>query len=396
MSNEPNVLEVDFGENGAKLTLNGPEEVQAWLQSESAKWQWLSQPQDLRVQTEEIRSAIEARSQAVQTRITQWQRATDPSARARTRADLENQLKHPVETRQLLLSTSPEGRFVLELVETRSPVIAAGALLAFLEKKERESKMRMPLIEGAIEASLFRKDLEHSGAVNQQILAELSAKYDGGITEQKRRLGEIESANTALNGEFRTRLEDHAASLAQLRRDREAEFQAAFAKHEQKLQELEDVYNKKLALQQPVSYWKDKAAEHSKRAMSLESRCKWIGFLLCIVLAAICWRTLGTLDAGENPKHWQVGVVLLAAFAAIWIMRILVRLYFSHVHLHSDACERQTMILTYLAIAREGSQFEPKDKSIILERLFRPATDGVVRDDATPPTLLEYFSRSKG
>ena len=51
------------------------------------------------------------------------------------------------------------------------------------------------------------------------------------------------------------------------------------------------------------------------------------------------------------------------------------------------------MLQTYLSIIREGSVFAPEDKKLILERLFHPATDGLVKDDAAPPSPLEILSR---
>jgi len=51
------------------------------------------------------------------------------------------------------------------------------------------------------------------------------------------------------------------------------------------------------------------------------------------------------------------------------------------------------MILTYLAMSREGAQFGPEDKKLIIQHIFRAASDGLVKDDAAPPTLFELLSR---
>lgn len=53
------------------------------------------------------------------------------------------------------------------------------------------------------------------------------------------------------------------------------------------------------------------------------------------------------------------------------------------------------MILTYLALSREGADVGPEDKKLILQHLFRTASDGLVKDDATPPGLWEILTRSK-
>lgn len=68
---------------------------------------------------------------------------------------------------------------------------------------------------------------------------------------------------------------------------------------------------------------------------------------------------------------------------AFWATRILVRLYMSEHHLAIDADERATMALTYLALMERGA-VEEKDRALILAPLFRPSSDGIVKDDAAP------------
>jgi len=44
-------------------------------------------------------------------------------------------------------------------------------------------------------------------------------------------------------------------------------------------------------------------------------------------------------------------------------------------------------------MAREGSAFEPEDKTLIVQHLFRSASDGLVKDDAAPPSLWSIFQK---
>ena len=77
-------------------------------------------------------------------------------------------------------------------------------------------------------------------------------------------------------------------------------------------------------------------------------------------------------------------------------IRLLVRIFLSHLHLENDAAERVTMVKTYLALLRDGSL--PKDNSIntVLAALFRPTGDGIVKDEGLPPTAMEWITKLGG
>ena len=56
---------------------------------------------------------------------------------------------------------------------------------------------------------------------------------------------------------------------------------------------------------------------------------------------------------------------------------------------------RRTVILTYLALSREGKEIAPEDRKLILQHIFRSASDGLVKDDAAPPSIFEFLTRGK-
>ena len=118
-----------------------------------------------------------------------------------------------------------------------------------------------------------------------------------------------------------------------------------------------------------------------------------MGVVILIAFGWLAYEIFLNVPPNEKPQVWQVGVFSVAAFFGIWLERILVRLFVSNIHLATDAEERVTMLQTYLSIIREGSEFAPEDKKLILERLFHPAADGLVKDDGAPPSPLEMLSR---
>lgn len=97
----------------------------------------------------------------------------------------------------------------------------------------------------------------------------------------------------------------------------------------------------------------------------------------------------------QNPKseYLRIGIVIMIATFVVWFVRILVRILLSHLHLGTDANERVTMIQTYLALLREGNSLQENEKQLILAALFRPSTDGIVKDDGAPPSIPEAISR---
>ena len=72
---------------------------------------------------------------------------------------------------------------------------------------------------------------------------------------------------------------------------------------------------------------------------------------------------------------------------AFWAGRVILRIYLSARHLTTDAEERRTMITTFLALTKKGSVSED-DRKFILAALFRPGTDGIVKEESAPDTMF--------
>lgn len=104
--------------------------------------------------------------------------------------------------------------------------------------------------------------------------------------------------------------------------------------------------------------------------------------LLLVTLVAYLTKTILGLEM-SNLGYILIPTVFLSGTAAVWITRILTRLYLSEHHLAIDAEFRSTMAETFLALIEEGA-IENKQMEQVLAALFRPASDGLVKDDAAP------------
>lgn len=163
------------------------------------------------------------------------------------------------------------------------------------------------------------------------------------------------------------------------------------------LHTTEVAYAEKLGLEAPVTYWKRKSRLHkAKEAQHLRMLRFYFGGAAVAILFVFYQAAtkLHGLIMVPTPVLVVVGAGL-AFFAALvlWVARILTRLYLSEHHLRTDADERATMANAYLALIHKGS-LEPTDRAIILQALFRPSADGVVKDDG-PPDLNAIVALSK-
>ena len=86
-----------------------------------------------------------------------------------------------------------------------------------------------------------------------------------------------------------------------------------------------------------------------------------------------------------NPQVslFLAGGALTVTTFAVWIGRLITRIYLSEKHLRMDAEERAIMTQTYLALSNDDTTTD-NDRAIILASLFRPTEDGIVKDDAAP------------
>jgi hypothetical protein len=89
----------------------------------------------------------------------------------------------------------------------------------------------------------------------------------------------------------------------------------------------------------------------------------------------------------------RVAIIGLVSVLGVWAVRLLVRLFLSNSHLATDADERVTLVKTYLALMEADKLPFDDDKKLILEALFRPASDGMVKEETLPHPMLEMFMK---
>lgn len=386
-------LALDLGEKGGRLEFSQPSEVQQWFADELVKWQWMNPIPQVVNALQTFRVTQNDANQYIQ----RWSQSLSKSEDVTPHL---NSLKQFIETRvvqqPLWLSSSPIGSYILQLAQDslRGPLVAAGAYLSLGGSFTPASNPLHPkFLEGAIVGFLYKNEIDWTATTHREALEKLKHQYTGNIADQKRKFNEIEQANDSLNSQFNQTLLEKDKLLDELHVNQGEEFKKLIETHEANLKAIEKAYDQKLALWKPVEYWEARGRSHHAKSKNFAIASGAIGVVILLALGWLAYEIFLNVPPNEKPQAWQVGVFSVAAFFGIWLERILVRLFVSNIHLATDAEERVTMLQTYLSIIREGSEFAPEDKKLILERLFHPAADGLVKDDGAPPSPLEILTR---
>lgn len=238
----------------------------------------------------------------------------------------------------------------------------------------------------------------------QQLLAKAKAERDQDAVDSARaftsRQADFEQWRSELTDEAKSLLEKSAFASASLN----AKQQEDHAHGLGRLQALEATYNAKLALEAPTEYWNKKRDRHKKFALLWGVVCMLFAvaaisvFLVEFNAIGEALKSVGQADTTQIDQriaHYIfIGVKgLVFAVIIFWIARLLVRMYLSELHLGMDAYERRTMVLTYLALSKDG-KVSDAERMLVLQPIFRPTADGIVKDDASSdPTLTALIAR---
>ncbi|MGY3947783.1 hypothetical protein BJP24_07730 [Aeromonas allosaccharophila] len=327
-------------------------------------------------------------------------------------------------TTSYIMSTSSKGRFICSIQEKE---IAAECLLAFVLGVDKRTQ-------GIINAIFYKKGFKRELASEQEKINETirdlkkkSKEYDLNIEEllnnlnnelrigqqavieltsacnslriesdkQKKAVLDIEEIKNNLDGALKLELESkirHASqgyddSIKVLREALEAEKLAS----KQRFDSFVDAYKNKMKLKAPVQYWSENVRHHKKSAFRFGMASIFLSLIIFLPIAYVAWQIL----ASEQIIWGKVGVVAFTTSLAIWLIRILVRMYLSHNHMQMNSQERVVMTQAYLALISEGGASSNEERNLVLQAIFRPVSTGIITDDASPHSLVEFINKIK-
>ena len=306
---------------------------------------------------------------------------------------------------KLILSTSGRGKYLQSLLlKSKSDAYVALASLLNVEVNNL-SQLSFNNYEALIDAWAYKNGIKYHNTqrdVLEHLIAEMQTKI---------------SAIDALKNETELKIDTYISKVELDEIEREAAHQELISDQSGNLHQfiedsritlknIEDAYDKKMALQASISYWENRELDHKNKS----KKYMWIGIVFGLVSILIVYKLFDVMIGLEalkssvnipesmpsvnSPRFKLSGMPILAfsvlIFAIsilVWIERILIRLLLSQLHLETDAGERVVMIKTYIAMLREGQTTKDDDRRVIIASLFRPNTTGIINDDALPFNL---------
>ncbi|MCC6513845.1 MAG: hypothetical protein IT187_07510 [Geothrix sp.] len=362
------------------------QDLQRWIEGEIAVWSWLDGPSN---SDGNLARALDEGQKTLQNSVLRMvhQFSQNPGLHGNMRSLLESQFS----TGRILLSTSPEAKFILSLRD-QDPIAAAWAVAFLTRGTLNLNSASGSAMDGIISAWAYRNGLKKTAtaekaaleAVFKESQTALAALKESSLSAKNEADGLAEAFRQAQEA-FQEKHSDtiQAAADALMKR---------FSEAEERLKSVETTYDSKMALQAPVTYWTSKKHKHFKNIWKVGSAVVLLtGFGGWGIVAFV--REL--LPKLEKPEPWKLGLVLVSLTMLIWFVRVLMKVVLSQVHLFTDAEEREVLATTYLSLLRSNEALKDEDRTLILQILFRPVATGIV-DDGGPATPTELVGRVIG
>lgn len=396
----PALFTLDLGANGGIFSPQTAEEALAWVEREMNFWSWTQN-----VSAGNHKSIFESAchplhyAQAQAREAVQYQTQSNESAVRERIAQVQRQVQEAFLNRKLPHSTTALGQRVAGLKV--DPLAAIAYLLPFLPSMSgqdhqfdaRDVSSWRGFVMGLIDRFSIVSDVEPKIQAERTALEELHARAE-------QLLGKKQAAVDQLHRDFASTTEEigeaktaHQADFDELIFASNAAHEAALEKHSAEMENLRKTFRESMTLRGPVEYWAAKAVRHELKASSL---MRWVFGLMAglgAILGGVAIWVFWTLTDGK-PDSWKVAVLVLVGVLGVWAIRLVVRMFLSHTHLAADAEERVTMVKTYLALLEGEKMPADEDRKLVLAPLFRPASDGMVKDEGMPHPMLELFTRA--
>ncbi|WP_353189888.1 DUF6161 domain-containing protein [Pandoraea pnomenusa] len=225
---------------------------------------------------------------------------------------------------------------------------------------------------------------------------EMKAGFSRVIAEKAEAMNSLHREYEQLRDDCRTTAQGNANQFSRALEKIKELHAAALEGHSSTMQNLQEVFREKMTLRAPVDYWEDRRSHHQKRTKVLGGWTFGSMAILALMLGGVAWWVMGNLTADGKPELWRASVLVLVAVIGVWATRLIVRIFLSHSHLETDAAERVVMVKTYLALLESDKDLSPEDRKLVLAPLFRPASDGIVKDEGLPHPALDALTKLSG
>lgn len=303
---------------------------------------------------------------------------------------------------QLPTSTSPDGQLLKNLKEQLSDLGFSVAVQFVMRRGVVDglSLSHPDHLMAVVAVTSFRLGLSGEGVrAHEAAFNTLTASFGDAAASEVNKHREITATLDRTGNELLTKFgNDRVASeqraleaLESHKKDHESAVASFKA--------VETAFKEQLQLAAPTVYWTSKRERHRLLAAILGAWCAIFGIIAAITISSGLNSEFERAVLLDPATNW-VPYVLLGArglFVSViifWAGRIFVRMFLSQLHLAMDAHERSTMVMTYLALTQEG-KITPEERPLVLQPLFRPSSDGIVKDDgSSDPVVSAIVARA--
>lgn len=373
------------------------------LQQEIESWSWL----------EGIDHGLDGYEQLNQIGLKlnkELQKASPSDSKLQT---FEEKIEELSQERKIFLSQSVTGRFI-NSIEDKAVAVSClrtllnqqdsdieGIVTAILYKKGLRKKL-LPekqqfldlMSEIRIQAKKQQESLESESIAlekrareSEQLVISLDDRVKKAIQEAEENKDTfVDRVETDLQETINLNSKRYESQIEELNTKLESEKQKA----KEKISNFVESYKSEIQLKAPVSYWEDNKKFHRKRAKYFGIASLIIAPFIFALITWVGWEVLST----DSIVWGKIGVIVFATSLAVWLIRILVRMYLSHNHLELSSQERIIMTKSYLALLSEGGASSPEERQLVLQSIFKPSATGIISDDAAPPSVIELINRT--
>lgn len=398
------LFSLDLSENGGLFAPSTLEQARAWIQQEQSFWSWI-QGRSYGNHDQGIKQALEQLNQALShiQQASQYKDSNPQQYQSQLNGTLDR-VKDVFVQRKLPHSSSTLAKRIEAYRKETNDNTCSFLAAVFVPPQQGHHYQPQDLDSwrGLIEGLIDRYNLGNAPVKSRKQAAEQSFEQLRGKAETL--LGEKTLAYDELHRNYDSVAKDIAISADSqvthfntAQEKREADFQELVDEHKDEMEKLRKTFREEIALRAPADYWETKRKGHVLMSRILGGLTFVSIAGAAISLSLFIHDLLGKTPQGTTPESWKVAMLVLIGLFTVWGVRLLVRMFLSHLHLSTDAAERVVMVRTYLSLLEGDRLSGDEDRQLILQSLFRPASDGIVKDEGLPPSVFEFLTRqSKG
>lgn len=395
---------LDLGENGGQFAPTSLNQINTWIQAEQAFWSWINRHngehnQGIKQTLNQLNNALNLANQALQ------YKDSNPQHYRQQVVAIQSTLQDVFVQRKLPHSSAPLAKRIEAYRKDAGDAAASVFASVFMPPQQQGYNFQTQelmawrgLVEGLIERfGLTTAPQKGRKQAAEQAFEQLRVKAEVLLGEKTTTYDALHRDYSALAENIRTAAGEQTTQFNTAQAQRESDFEKLLKEHKEEMENLRKTFREEIALRSPVDYWDTKRVGHERMTRILGGISFGAIAVAAVGLGFFIHDLLGKTPQAQAPESWRLAMLVLVGVFTVWGVRLLVRMFLSHLHLSTDAAERVVMVRTYLSLLEGGRLSGDEDRQLILQALFRPATDGIVKDEGLPPSVFEFLTRqSKG